>query len=172
MKIFAAAVAVALVGVGGYTVLPLVHHQTAVIIEQDPKESTAAWIEGATEKVALICRETATLKHKQEYVNIVKNPAMGAVPELEAFNKQIIDHQNNIKEYLVGYVDYITKLSHVGQDIVNTELGKYREQLAQKQKFERIKISNIVVQHYSEAVAAPLDISAETMAQLCPNQAS
>ena len=52
---------------------------------------------------------------------------MGDIADLDEFKKQIKDHENNVNEYLGGYLDYIGKLGSVEEAIVNKELKKYNE---------------------------------------------
>ena len=131
-------------------------------------DSAYLWIESATEKASILCREIDILKRKQDYVKGVKG-SMGDISELDEFKRQIKDHENNVNEYLGGYLDYIGKLGSVEEAIVNKELKKYNEQLAQKESFPKIKISQIVLQHYQEArTKAPINVNAEKMGELCP----
>jgi tRNA A-37 threonylcarbamoyl transferase component Bud32 len=133
-------------------------------------DSAYLWIESATEKASILCREIETLKRKQDYVKGVKD-SMGDISELDEFKRQIKDHEKNVNEYLGGYLDYIRKLGSVEEAIVNKELKKYDEQLAQKEFFPKIKISQIVLQHYQEArTKAPINVNSEKMGELCPKQ--
>jgi hypothetical protein len=96
---------------------------------------------------------------------------MGDISELDEFKRQIKDHENNVNDYLSGYLDYIGKLGSVEEAIVNKELKKYNEQLAQKESFPKIKLTQIVLQHYQEArTKAPINVNAEKMGELCPKQ--
>jgi eukaryotic-like serine/threonine-protein kinase len=138
--------------------------------ENEMGDTAYQWIESATEKASILCREIETLKRKQDYVKGVQD-SMGDISELDEFKRQIKDHENNVNEYLGGYLDYIGKLGTVDEAIVNKELKKYDEQLAQKEYFPKIKISQIVLQHYQEARSkAPITVSAEKMGELCPKQ--
>ena len=133
-------------------------------------DSAYLWIESATEKASILCREIDILKRKQDYVKGVKG-SMGDISELDEFKRQIKDHENNVNEYLGGYLDYIGKLGSVEEAIVNKELKKYDEQLAQKESFPKIKISQIVLQHYQEArTKAPINVNSEKMGELCSKQ--
>jgi hypothetical protein len=138
--------------------------------ESEMSDTAYLWIESATEKASILCREIDILKRKQDYVKGVKD-SMGDIPELDKFKRGIKDHENNVNEYLGGYLDYIGKLGSVEEAIVNKELEKYNDQLAQKELFQRIKITRIVSQHYLEArTKAPIIVNSEKMGELCPKQ--
>lgn len=171
VKLIITVVAVTFIGVGVYWFLPPSPNVTPAIKDVSD-DATYSWIENATEKASIICIEIEKLKRKQDYVKTVKD-SMGDIADLDDLKKQIKDHENNINEYLGSYLDYIGRLSGVEQSLVNKELNKYQELLAQKELFPRIKLTKIVEQHYQEAnKKAPIKVNYEQMEQLCSNQRS
>ena len=68
-------------------------------------------------------------------------------------------------------MDYIGKLGGVEEAIVNEQLKKYNNHLAQKESSPKIKLTQIVSQHYLEArTKAPIYVNSEKMGELCPKQ--
>ncbi len=133
-------------------------------------DTAYVWIESATEKASVLCRDIATMKHKQKYVDAAVQ-GMGNFPELEGLKTQIRELEQNLAKDIPNYLDIIGKLSRVEKNVFNKELDKYNEQLAQKELFHRIKITEIVTRHYQEAsTKAPMNITIEKMGELCPNQ--
>jgi hypothetical protein len=109
------------------------------------------------------------MKLKQQKLQIGIN-ALGDTADLDSLKKQIREHENNINEYLGGYSDFIAKLSGVESAIVDKELNKYNNSLAQKALFPRIKITQIVLHHYQESLKGKLNVNIEVMAGLCSEQ--
>ena len=137
--------------------------------ENGMHEAAYLWIESATEKASIICREIKLLKLKQQKLQIGIN-SLGDTADLDSLKKQIREHENNINEYLGGYSDFITKLSGVESAIVDKELNKYNNSLAQKALFPRIKITQIVLHHYQESLKGKLNVNIEVMGGLCSEQ--
>lgn len=134
--------------------------------EKQVHESAYIWIESATEKASILCQEIKELKLKQEKLRLLQD-SLGDTVELDAKKQEISDHENNIEEYLGSYRDYVTKLSRVEKAIFGEELNKYNELLAQKNLFQRIKITQIVALHYKEALGGQLNVNFDVMSGLC-----
>jgi serine/threonine protein kinase len=146
--------------------------EPTIPVQPDEKaihEAAYIWIESATEKASIICREIKMLKLKQQKLQTGIN-ALGDTADLDSLKKQIREHENNINEYLGGYSDFIAKLSGVESAIVDKELNKYNESLAQKALFPRIKITLIVLHHYQESLKRKLNLNIDVMNGLCPAQ--
>jgi hypothetical protein len=145
-------------------------HDNGTINPPDRSETALLWIETTTEKASVICREMAQLKLKQEHLKIAQE-GIGDSSDFDSLKKQILEHEANIKEYLDNYKDYIEKLSGLEEATVSNQIKKYNDQLAQKELFPRIKITQIVSKHYQEASAkSPTDFSLDEIWKLCPKQ--
>jgi len=106
----------------------------------------------------------------QAKVRRYRNARNGKLPELEGLKTQIRELEQNLAKDIPNYLDIIGKLSRVEKTVFNKELDKYNEQLAQKELFHRIKITEIVTRHYQEAsIKAPMNITIEKWGNFAPN---
>ncbi|GJL76837.1 serine/threonine-protein kinase [Nitrosomonas sp.] len=129
------------------------------------------WIRDATEKTSIICREIKTLNVHQRRFHTASN-AVGSdkkyADSIADRKQQIQDLENNINDYLDSYLENIGELSNVEKAIVDEELRKYSDELADNENFHRIRFTQIVMRHYLEAsTKGKINVNIEDMKELC-----
>ncbi len=137
----------------------------------DDMIDTYGLIKNTTEDASLICREIINLDKLQIQAQITIDSDKNNTAYNAQLKQQIKDRENNINDYLDSYLEDIGKLSKVEKAIVDEELSKYSNELANNESFNRIRLTQIVVQHYLEAsTQGPINVNIEKMSVLCPKK--
>jgi predicted Ser/Thr protein kinase len=159
-------VAIALLGIGAVIIYEV---NTGRIPQEDGKlriiqehEFASNWIQGASEKAVIICGEFEEIKNKQqalEAAEIIRNPKYAeTIDDLEkTIEKEIQEKDQNIRDGISGYNDFIAKLGGLTKAIVDEEFDKYFSPL-QGESSGRAQFTRLVKLHYDNKRKVDVEI--------------
>ena len=132
------------------------------------------WIKDAQKNISLFCREIEVFNNLQNQVRIAIDSHENDAEHTDYINNlelRLNERKANVHEHFNSYLEDIKKLSSIEKDKFDQELGRYNEDLAKQEKFERINTTKIVAQHYQEAkTSAMFNMNMATLSKLCPKQ--
>lgn len=164
--------AIATVSIGITIYLTSISEKEVVIIPADNKKNielqhTTAFnlIQSASEKALILCRELEAIRNKQEALDIATN--LGETAYIDALSTQLKDHDQNIRNAISAYRDFVSQLGGLETSIVNEEFDKYAQAVAERKSFEQIPIARSVKLHYRQETDNGQNLNLQTMRKVC-----
>ena len=128
-------------------------------------EFASFFIKIASQQSATICREFAEIELERKNLEIARK--LGDTGLVNAYNKQIEDKEQNIRDELSRYKDTIVKLGDLRKTVVDEEFDKYAQFLVQKKLFKKIRAAGLVKLHYQKFINDKSEVNVKIMNQAC-----
>lgn len=144
--------ATALVGAGLAIAFLYLKDDASPKAQPNYHEMAILWIQAASEKGTLVCRDFKQIEPKKRNMAIAESIQDTAY--VESYRKQIADLEESVQQGNMQYIDLVKKLATLRADEVQRAFAEYGHRLEENQQFEQLYIlRSLLARHYEQSAS-------------------